>query len=227
MKDGTKDYPWVVKIRIRVTNTSNFKICTGTLISKNRIASAKHCFEGKECGIVQFFKKTSKDRGRFQRNIKYYQIPDDSDSDYAEAVLDQPVMNPAPVEVCQRDPKVGTWGLAVGWGLKEHNTPTTYLQRAWLQIIKNNGLEFETRVLYGKNNNIIKDPCAGDSGGPILAQINNKFCIFATVSGGGYFCDKNIFSGNQKWNDLIPTSLWNNMLSMRKVLGKKKEIKYC
>ena len=218
MKDGTKDYPWVVRIKIRETNTTDFSMCTGTLISKNRIASAKHCFEGFECGIVEFFKKTLTDRGRFQRNIKYYQISEDIFSDYAEAVLDQPVIHPAPIEVCQSDPKVNTWGLAVGWGLKEHKTPTTYLQRAKLQIIKNDGFEFETRVQYGENNNIIKDPCPGDSGGPLLAQINNKFCIFATGSGDGYICDKDIFRGNQKWN---------NMLSMRKVLGKKKEMKNC
>ena len=157
MKDGAKEYPWVVEIDMG---------CTGTLISPDRIAMAKHCFEREESAVVQFFKKTKRDQGRFQRNIKYYEIPSNRNSDYAEAVLDRPVVHPAPIDICQEKPKVNEMGLALGWGMVERGQSATYLGRARLQIIQYDrfGEYFWTRVRYGKNNNTIKDPCGGDSG---------------------------------------------------------------
>merc|ERR1711962_1735880 len=124
VKDGTKEYPWIVRIVAWIKNTnSNTKhkrpLCTGTLISQDRIATAKHCLNKFENFEVEFFKKLSSDSGRFQRKIKYYQIPDSSiNSDYAEAVLDRPVVEPAPIDICQKRPKVNErgWHLdGVGW----------------------------------------------------------------------------------------------------------------
>ena len=225
VKDGSKEYPWVVKIRAKVKNRINsYGMCTGTLISPDRIATAKHCFENVESAVVQFFKKTMRDKGRFQRNIKYYEIPSDSRSDYAEAVLDRPVVHPAPIDICQEKPKVDEMGLAVGWGMVDHSEHATYLGRARLQIIRYNsrwhddGMFFWTRVLYGKNNNTIKDPCGGASGGPILTERNNKSCIFGTVLGNGYNCRTDRFSE-------IEGGMWNDMLSMREELNKKIEMK--
>ena len=203
MKDGAKEYPWVVEIDMG---------CTGTLISPDRIAMAKHCFEREESAVVQFFKKTKRDQGRFQRNIKYYEIPSNSRSDYAEAVLDRPVVEPAPIDICQKRPKVNEKGLAVGWGWVDlKSTEATYLGRAWLEIINypGSGAWFHTRVLYGKDNKTIKDPCGGDSGGPLLSQRplfsqrNKKFCIFGTLYGGGYDCWDDQVKGNGRWNDMI------------------------
>ena len=219
MKDGSKEYPWVVKIRARVKNSFSYEMCTGTLISPDRIATAKHCLDRHESAVVQFFKKTMRDKGRFQRNIKYYEIPSDSRSDYAEAVLDRPVVHPAPIDICQEKPKVNEMGLALGWGMVERGQSATYLGRARLQIIQYDrfGEYFWTRVRYGKNNNTIKDPCGGDSGGPILAERNNKFCIFGTVYGNGYNCD------TRRFKDI--GGKWNDMLSMREKLNKKIEMK--
>jgi len=210
VKDGANEYPWVVEIDMG---------CTGTLISPDRIATAKHCFENVESAVVRFFKKTKRDQGRFQRNIKYYEIPSNRNSDYAEAVLDRPVVHPAPIDICQEKPKVDEMGLAVGWGMVDHGEWGTYLRRARLQIIRydNPGEYFWTRVKYGKNNNIIKDPCGGDSGGPILAERNNKSCIFGTVFGNGYDCR------TDRFNDI--GGKWNDMLSMREKLNKKIEMK--
>ena len=217
MKDGTKEYPWIVRIVAWIKNTnSNTKykrpLCTGTLISQDRIATAKHCLNKFENFEVEFFKKLSSDSGRFQRKIKYYQIPDSSiNSDYAEAVLDRPVVEPAPIDICQKRPKVNEKGLALGWGWVDYKTPATYLGRAWLEIINypGSGPWFHTRVRYGKDNNTIKDPCGGDSGGPLLSQRplfsqrNKKFCIFGTLYGGGYDCWDDQVKGNGRWNDMI------------------------
>jgi len=178
VKDGTKEYPWIVRIAAWIKNANTntkyrFPLCTGTLISQDRIATAKHCLDEYENFEVEFFKKTSSDGGRFQRKIKYYQIPKSSiDSDYAEAVLDRPVVEPVPIDICQKRPKVNEKGLALGWGWVDYKTPATYLGRAWLDIINypGSGPWFHTRVLYGKDNNTIKDPCGGDSGGPLLSQ---------------------------------------------------------
>merc|ERR1711962_1836641 len=240
VKDGTKEYPWIVRIVAWIKNAnSNTKykrpLCTGTVISQDRIATAKHCLNKFDNLEVQFFKKTSSDGGRFQRKIKYYQIPKSSirsdssppwappTSDYAEAVLDRPVVEPAPIDICQKRPKVDEKGLAVGWGWVDYKTEATYLGRAWLQIIRydsrrrDDGMFFWTRVRYGKNNDTIKDPCGGDSGGPILAERNNKSCIFGTVVGNGYDCD------TRRFKDI--GGKWNDMLSMREKLNKKIEMK--
>ena len=241
MKDGTKEYPWIVRIVAWIKNAnSNTKykrpLCTGTLISQDRIATAKHCLNKFDNLEVQFFKKTSSDGGRFQRKIKYYQIPKSSirsdssppwappTSDYAEAVLDRPVVEPAPIDICQKRPKVNEKGLAVGWGYVDlKSTEATYLGRAWLEIINypGSGPWFQTRVGYGKDNNTIKDPCGGDSGGPLLSerplfsQRNKKFCIFGTVYGAGYNC----------WDDEVRgNGIWNDMISMRKELDEKRII---
>ena len=52
--------------------------------------------------------------------IKYYQIPKDCKSDYAEAVLDKPVKKIQPIDICQRNPKAKKLGLALGWGMTGH-----------------------------------------------------------------------------------------------------------
>jgi len=224
VKDGTKEYPWIVRIVAWTKNTnSNTKykrpLCTGTLISQDRIATAKHCLNKFENFEVEFFKKLSSDSGRFQRKIKYYQIPKSSiNSDYAEAVLDRPVVEPAPIDICQKRPKVNEKGLAVGWGWVDlKSTEATYLGRAWLEIINypGSGPWFKTRVRYGKDNNTIKGTCPGDSGGPILSQRNKKFCIFGTVYGGNYDC---------KGDPVKGYGIWNDMISMRKELDEKRII---
>ena len=225
VKDGTKEYPWIVQI-VRIKNAnSNTKykwpLCTGTLISQDRIATAKHCLDKYQNFEVEFFKKTNSDRGRFQRKIKYYQIPKSpTDSDYAEAVLDRPVVEPAPIDICQKRPKVNEKGLALGWGWVDYNTEATYLGRAWLEIINypGSGPWFYTRVRYGKDNTTIKDACPGDSGGPILSQQNKKFCIFGTVQGGNNDCKGGQVKGKE-W-----VGRWNDMISMRKELDERRII---
>ena len=71
-------------------------------------------------GKLGFLKKTSSNKGMFTRQIKYYQIPKDRVSDYAEAVLDKPVRNIFPIDICQGKLKAGKKGLALGWGLTGH-----------------------------------------------------------------------------------------------------------
>merc|ERR1719357_1431022 len=93
-------------------------------------------------------------------------------------------------------------GLNLDWGggVQGHvNTRTNDLTSEW-------------------RDNTIEDPCGGDSGGPILAERNNKSCIFGTVLGNGYNCRTDSFSE-------IEGGMWNDMLSMREKLNKKIEMK--
>ena len=119
VKDGAKIYPWMVRMSMTRLDETTVQ-CGGTLISKDRIATARHCLQNMKSGVVEFLKKTSSDNGNFTRQIKYYQIPKDRVSDYAEAVLDKPVRNIFPIDICQGKLKAGKKGLALGWGLTGH-----------------------------------------------------------------------------------------------------------
>ena len=211
-------------VRISTIDEANDSyLCGATLISKDRIATARHCLQTMKSGVVEFLKKTSSEKGKFRRQIKYYQIPKDRVSDYAEAVLDKPVRNIFPIDICQEKPKAGKKGLALGWGKTGYKqTISKHLRRANLQIADWNdedGLFFFTKTKYGKNNNLIKDPCGGDSGGPFLyrrsqkdcicksevnklkrCQCRGKYCLLGTVQGSGYNCDTGSFNGYGKWN---------------------------
>jgi len=226
VKDGAKIYPWMVRMSMTRLDETTVQ-CGGTLISKDRIATARHCLQNMKSGVVEFLKKTSSDNGNFTRQIKYYQIPKDRVSDYAEAVLDKPVRNIFPIDICQGKPKAGKKGVALGWGGQGYDQPwPKYLRRARLQIAywyDFDGRFFFTKTKYGRSKNLIKDPCGGDSGGPFLhrrsqnqceckgdgnkmkpCRCRGDYCLLGTVSGFGYDCKKGAFSpkfnGYGRWN---------------------------
>lgn len=58
-----------------------------------------------------------------------------------------------------------------------------------------------------------KDPCTGDSGGPLMWQnSDNLMVILGTVHGGGYDCKKDtvrdIYNGRQVWNNVTAHLDW-------------------
>ena len=105
------------------------------------------------------------------------------------------------VEISKLIPEPGTIVTAAGYGMKGHGKYSYFLRSVKLEVLDKNpdvdGL-LETRV--GENN---EDPCAGDSGGPMLIGEEGNWKLVATVSGGGYDCRFDNTTGNQLWN-LVP-----------------------
>merc|ERR1712226_791866 len=54
----------------------------------------------------------------------------------------------------------------------------------------------------------IRDPCSGDSGGPLLVKKRGEMMLVATVFGDGFDCVTGTFQGDGKWNTVRPYIGW-------------------
>merc|ERR1712212_629816 len=133
--------------------------------------------------------------------------------------LDEPVQfspNVRPLCLPQRfqESYEGMQALAAGWGdyLPGENPNSDVLRSVELTIATSLPLlpkmftTFTEKNIYGD----YMDPCAGDSGGPLMWQNKDgKFVALGVVNGGGYQCDKDLVSSFHGTRDQV----WNNVTS--------------
>ena len=64
------------------------------------------------------------------------------------------------------------------------------------------------------------DPCAGDSGGPLLLKDeNNEWVLLGTLLGGGYSCgDRDAQDSTSEWNKISVHAQWINSIIRGDVL---------
>ena len=67
------------------------------------------------------------------------------------------------------------------------------------------------------------DPCAGDSGGPLLLKDeNNEWVLIGTLLGGGYSCgDRDSQDSTSDWNKISVHAQWINSIIRGNILSVK------
>ncbi|GGJ79164.1 trypsin [Pilimelia anulata] len=185
-------YPWVTYLSIQ-----NFYQCGGSLISRDIVLSAAHCFEGGHDRSTASVGRVDHRQGT-KRNVvgvKYGKppppsgpLPDDV-ADWAVVKLDQPITDIAPVAV----PADGKYDATpsfrtMGWGAtSEGGQGTNLLREVDLPYIPDASCPEVVGPAEICAGDLAKggiDTCQGDSGGPLAARDGDRWVVVGATSWG-------------------------------------------
>ena len=192
------------------------------------MAAAYHCFYSNkfpkinfdhDCripgtcyAVIREHDLTKEDVGQRDINIKLIHRPPFGDSDLALVELEYPVVldvRAQPVRVAEERLTVGDLVLSLGWGQAFQGALPDVLLKVLLRVSE---VDLEGDLTFtevGENSiGIPVDPCNGDSGGPLLAEKDGEWLLYATLLGGGYDCETDKTSGDGVWNSLAPHKDW-------------------
>ena len=124
------------------------------------------------------------------RYLKHYFFTDNEESEYAEAVLDTPMMDISPIRICSDNPTIESqavmaleWGRHWGQHWESWRGNYTYLIKFKLAVsqLTENKTFLKTRNFVPNGN---PNFCAGMNGGPLLAGLTlEKYCLVGTAPG--------------------------------------------
>ena len=203
IKVNATKYPFIARLFIPISGRNGLT-CTGSLVTKDLILTAKHCFE---YGGVRYktgkatFNDTSrkKDKDEFSVSIKLFK--EYPNSDLALAKLTEEVQSITPVRINKKKIKPGMSVRTVGYGMNgpffEKDNFDGHLRDIDLQVSYVKGVWIGTKV--GKN---MEGPCAGDSGGPLLVESPYGWSVVAALYGAGYDCRTHTVNGDDRWSSV-------------------------
>ncbi|XP_018013383.1 trypsin-5 [Hyalella azteca] len=201
------EHPWVV--RIVKTYPDGTTLCGGTILNSMNILTAAHCFKDTEGALItveagSVLLKPVESSDLQSVEVAYATVHPQYDHwkkhssyDVAVAVLKWPLQfvlgRVAPVCLSPTPPFEGLEGLIMGWGYTGFNSnePSPYLLKATIQV-KNQELCERAYQLFNVSvskdqfcaSELNKDSCRGDSGGPFLVKIEDKWRQVGLVSYG-------------------------------------------
>lgn len=206
-----EDYPWQVFL------TAGDYMCGGTIISENWILTAAHCTideNGDDISSGEMNVKvgaTNPYRILFGenyavKNVIVHQNYNINDIEYDIAILEleeaidfenaEPIKLISEEEVLDGATAPGVMATVTGWGLTRVNPDlfATILQEVQLPIVSNEA----AAVVWGRIDPTIlmagyldggKDACSGDSGGPLIVDVDGEPKLAGVVSWGSENCD--------------------------------------
>jgi V8-like Glu-specific endopeptidase len=186
-KAGDGDYPWMVAIAEKSTQTLfDRQFCGGSLIAPDWVLTAAHCMEGEFPGgieVVAGLTDLNDSSGAEIRGVRgifvhpgYADVSGDLVNDIALILLDSPITTITPVAYSRNASPAPVDNLvrAIGWGDTQARPRfPTELQMVDLSLTS---ISLARRV-YASNRLDIrhlaamapgKDTCGGDSGGPLF-----------------------------------------------------------
>lgn len=189
-------YPWMVSITYRY-----FFICGGTIISSKFVLTAAHCLVKTRSSRqirVKFFSKHIQIRRTFL-HPRFLSYGPDAALIQLQDALDSSL---APVCFSSRPPPaLGTPVMVLGRGRVQETGPLSEgLHSAIIEVLSNEtctyayGIHFNSEYVCAGTSTGVPDTCHGDSGGPLLYQIEGRWHQMGIVSFGNG-CGKPKFPG--------------------------------
>merc|ERR1719233_1780339 len=191
-------------------------MCTGSLVTKKLILTAKHCFVDKndhnyKYGTATFYDSSNDCTERKPMTVPMEMVKTYPGSDLALARLERKVKGIMPAKINRKKFKLGSAMRIVGYGSHDYDPHTRraksdgHLRHIILKTSFDNGTYLATKL--GPNN---AGPCVGDSGGPLLVKAGGFWSIVATLVGYGYNCQTN------KVDSEHPDDVWSSVRVMKK-----------
>ncbi|CAF2738619.1 unnamed protein product [Rotaria sp. Silwood2] len=207
---GSQSWPWAVSLGFKGEH-----FCGGSILSPSFIITAAHCFNEvidlKNITILAgslHLKATSNDSAQIRSIARIYKHPNYNSLTYENDLTLIRLSSPLNMRhgniksICLPSgtvpqPSDNINMTAVSWGTRSTSIvrPSSTLQQVTLKsiestfsecenLISDSKLQFCAGVLTGD-----KDTCKGDSGGPLMAFVNNLWYLYGITSlGGGLEC---------------------------------------
>ncbi|XP_050396676.1 trypsin alpha-4 [Patella vulgata] len=196
------ELPWVVGIK-----RNGVFICGGTIISSRQVITAAHCVRTNTLYSVEVGKwETNSFNDRYWEEIQVMSKTIEENFDSINLVNDIAILTlsrPITFSLCAQPiclPELGqplpTQKCTVaGWGTLFLTGPQpAVLQKVDLTVYTSS----VCRIRFGESENVVpagvicadndglggKDACKGDSGGPLMCMVGNKYTLFGIVSSG-------------------------------------------
>ncbi|KAI7803134.1 chymotrypsinogen A-like [Triplophysa rosa] len=223
-------WPWQVSI----CDAYQFHFCGGSLINKNWVLSAAHCFQSINRSHIMIYLGRQNQNGSNPHEINRTVIqlinhPDyntiTNDNDIALLRLSSSVYFTDYIKpVCLAaagsvfDEGLSSW--VTGWGDTGNGTSPDILQEVEIPIVSN----FYCNMAYNSDitDNMLcaglinvggKDSCQGDSGGPLVSKQNSKWIQSGIVSFGIVCADPRfpgVYARVSKYQDWIKSHIVSN-----------------
>jgi len=174
-------HPWMGFLQI-----NNTDFCGATLIDKLWALTAAHCVHGVDAGDVRlkFDSRNISEAANegFEREVETIIVHPDFDSikrinDIALIALQESVEGFSPLKLGSKP--VAQKGHVLGWGRTETDKQSEILLMAELILLEIQSCEYLDATLNAQNQicaskpNMAVDTCEGDSGGPLIVNIND------------------------------------------------------
>jgi secreted trypsin-like serine protease len=209
-------WPWMTAL-LDANNSNNFQAqyCGGVLIAANWVLTAGHCVDDKSAGDIEVavgahdLATWSGTRIAVKRIVKHPNYVDFNANDLALLELNAssgqtPVTIYSGASVQGLDSRLlGQMTTLIGWGLADTATSWYYpskLQQVNLPVIADSycnnayGVSLTGSQLCAGYREA-KDACGGDSGGPMMLQVDGQWAHVGLVSYGADCQDSNGYYG--------------------------------